>query len=78
MKAESILMVLLPIINCVALGARLSRVPETVTAGPPGMSVWPLMIYSDLLFAVKTCDPNVKGGSVVAGARSFVLLPITT
>ena len=39
MKAGSSLMVLLPTTNCVALGARLSRVPETVSAGPPGMSV---------------------------------------
>ena len=33
------LMVLLPTTTCVALEARLSRVPETVRAGPPGMSV---------------------------------------
>ena len=32
-------MVLLPTTTWVALGARLRRVPETVTAGPPGMSV---------------------------------------
>ena len=31
--------VLLPMINCVAVGARLSRVPETMMAGPPGASV---------------------------------------
>lgn len=31
--------VLLPMITCVALGARLSLVPETVIAGPPGVSV---------------------------------------
>ena len=31
--------VLLPMITCVALGARLRRVPETVIAGPPGVSV---------------------------------------
>lgn len=52
MKGPPILMVLLPIINWVALGARLSRVPETVIARPPGMSVWPSMMYSDLLFGV--------------------------
>lgn len=72
MTGPPILMVLLPIIKCVALGARLSCVPETVIAGPPGLSVWPLMMYSDLLFTVKTWDPNANGGSVVAGARSFV------
>lgn len=31
--------VLLPITICVPLGARLSRVPETVIAEPPGVSV---------------------------------------
>lgn len=39
MKRGPSLMVLLPTITCVALGARLSRVPETVTAGPPGVSI---------------------------------------
>ena len=33
--------VLVPIRSSVPLGARLSRVPETVIAGPPGVSVWP-------------------------------------
>ena len=33
--------VLVPITICVADGARLSRVPETVIAGPPGVSVCP-------------------------------------
>ena len=36
--------VLLPITTCVAPGARLSRVPDTVIAGPPGLRVWPAMI----------------------------------
>ena len=45
-------MVLLPKTNCVAPGARLSRVPETVTAGPPGVSIRPAIVYSDLLSAV--------------------------
>lgn len=31
--------VLVPMTNRVPLGARLSRVPETVIAGPPGVSV---------------------------------------
>ena len=38
------MIVLLPMITCVALGARLSRVPDIVIAGPPGASVWPSMI----------------------------------
>ena len=33
--------VLVPITICVADGARLSRVPETVIAGPPGIRVCP-------------------------------------
>ena len=36
--------VLLPMTSCVALGARLSRVPEIVIAAPPGISVCPSMI----------------------------------
>lgn len=36
-----------------AAGARLMGVPDTVMAGNPGISFWPLMVYSDLLFAVK-------------------------
>ena len=37
-------MVLLPMTARVAPGARLMGVPDTVIAGDPGMSVWPLMI----------------------------------
>ena len=33
--------VLVPITSCASDGARLSRVPETVIAGPPGVSVCP-------------------------------------
>ena len=44
--------VLLPMTTCVADGARLRRVPETVIAGPPGVSVWPAMVYLELLSAV--------------------------
>lgn len=36
-----------------AAGARLMAVPDSVIAGDPGISVWPLMMYSDSLFAVK-------------------------
>ena len=36
--------VLVPMRTSVPLGARLSRVPETVIAGPPGISVWPSII----------------------------------
>ena len=35
---------LVPMRTSVPLGARLSRVPETVMAGPPGISVWPSII----------------------------------
>ena len=38
---ESRGIVLVPITTCVAEGARLSRVPETVIAGPPGVNVCP-------------------------------------
>ena len=44
--------VVLPITTSVADGARLRRVPETVIAGPPGVSVWPAMVYFELLSAV--------------------------
>ena len=37
-------MVLLPMTTCVAPGARLMGVPDTVMAGAPGMSVWPSMM----------------------------------
>ena len=37
-------MVLLPMTARVAPGARLMGVPDTVIAGDPGMSVWPLMV----------------------------------
>ena len=36
-----------------AEGARLIGVLEIVMAGAPGMSVWPSMMYSEALFAVK-------------------------
>ena len=45
--------VLLPITTCVADGARLRRVPETVIAGPPGVSVWPAITYAPAALAVK-------------------------
>ena len=44
--------VLLPMTTCVAAGARLIGVPDTAISGPPGMSVWPAITYSELLFAV--------------------------
>ena len=44
--------VLLPITTCASDGARLRRVPETVIAGPPGVSVWPAIVYFELLSAV--------------------------
>ena len=70
--------VLLPITTCVADGARLRRVPETVIAGPPGVRVWPAMVYFELLSAVYVWEPKVNGGGVVAGDRSLVLLPMIT
>ena len=44
--------VLLPITTWVADGARLRRVPDTVIAGPPGVSVWPAIVYLELLSTV--------------------------
>ena len=41
---ESRGIVLVPITICAADGARLSRVPDTVIAGPPGISVLPSII----------------------------------
>ena len=70
--------VLLPITTCVADGARLSRVPETVIAGPPGMSVWPAMVYFELLSAVYVLEPKVNGGGVIPGDRLLVMLPMIT
>lgn len=44
--------VLVPMTNWVPLGARLSRVPETVTAEPPGVSVWEPIMYAPAALAV--------------------------
>ena len=52
MVADARFSVLLPIMTCVAEGARLRRVPETVIGGPPGVSVWPAMVYFELMSAV--------------------------
>ena len=46
-------LVLLPMITCVAAGARLMGVPDTVIAGSPGMSVWPAITYAPAALAVK-------------------------
>ena len=70
--------VLVPMIALRPFVARLMGVPETVIAGPPGMSVCPSMMYWDKLFAVKISESNVIGGGVMLGPRLRVLLPITT
>ena len=46
-------LVLLPMITCVAAGARLMGVPDTVIAGPPGMRVLPAITYAPAALAVK-------------------------
>ena len=68
--------VLLPTTTWVPLGARLTRVPETVTAGPPGVSVWPSITYCDALLAVTTSDPTVNAGELVE--LRAIVLPATT
>ena len=50
--AERRVSVLPPMTASEASGARLSGVLETVMAGAPGVSVWPVMMYSEALFAV--------------------------
>ena len=68
--------VLLPTKTWLPLGARLMRVPDIVTAGPPGMSVCPSITYCDALFAVIVSDPTVKAGALVE-CRAMVLPAIT-
>ena len=76
MKAGSSPIVLLPTTTSLPLGARLMRVPEIVTAGPPAVSVWPSTTYCDALFAVTTSDPTVNAGAL-AELRAIVLPAIT-
>ena len=45
--------VLPPMTTSEPLGARLIGVLEIVRAGAPGMRVWPSMMKSDALFALK-------------------------
>ena len=68
--------VLLPTITCAPSGPRLSRVPETVTAGPPGTSVCPPATYRDALLAVTISAPTVKAGALV-GLNAIVLPAMT-
>lgn len=49
-----------PITTFFAEGARLIGVPDMVTAGAPGVIVWPLTIYCDALLAVTISLPTVK------------------
>ena len=73
--------VLVPITNCVAEGARLSRVPETVIAGPPGVSVCPAMTYAPAALGVMVWEPIVRVGGWESGAvglRGIVLVPMRT
>ena len=46
-------LVLLPMVTCVAPGARRMGVPDTVIAGPPGMSVLPAITYAPAALVVK-------------------------
>ncbi len=52
------------------------RVPEIVTAGPPGVSICPFATYCDALLAVTTSAPTVNAGALVA-LRTNVLPAIT-
>ena len=76
MKVGPSAIVLLPMTTCVPLGPRLSRVPETVTAGPPGTSVCPLTTYCDALLAVTISAPTVNPGTLVE-LRAMVLPAMT-
>ena len=58
------------------LGARLTRVPEMVIAGPPGVSVCPPATYCDALLVVKVSAPTVNAGAL-AELRTIVLLATT-
>ena len=46
-------LVLLPMTTCVAAGARLMGVPETVIAEPPGIRVLLAITYAPAVLAVK-------------------------
>lgn len=52
------------------------RVPEIVTAGPPGVSVCSPATYCDALLAVKISAPAVKAGTLVE-LRAIVLPAMT-
>ena len=68
--------VLLPTTTSMPLGARLMRVPETVTAGPPGVSVCPPTTYCDVLLAVTISAPAVNPGALVE--LKVIVLPAMT
>lgn len=63
-----------------AEGARETRVPETVIAGPPGTRVWMPIIYSDALLGSIVSPPIVRGGGRAVGtvANGMVLPPMMT
>ena len=67
---------LLPTTTWVPLGARLTRGPAIVTAGPAGVSVCPSTTYCDALLAVTTLDPTVNAGALVE--LRAIVLPATT
>lgn len=67
--------VMLPTTIFDADGARLIGVPETVTAGAPGMIVWLPIIYSEALLGNTGFPPNVRACSVIGGVGNGRILP---
>lgn len=67
--------VLVPMIALRPFAARLIGVWEIMIAGAPGIRVWPSIIYSEALFALKVCESNFIGGGVMPGLSEIVLLP---
>ena len=72
--------VLVPITTFLVDGSRLIGVPDMITAGAPGVIVWPLTTYCDALLAVTTSFPIVNDGKADGDSSpsGIVLVPITT
>lgn len=76
--AAETFMVSPPTTICEAFGARLIGVLETVIA-PPGVRVWPLMMYAEALSAVIVWPPSVMGERVARapGGERGIMVPPT-
>lgn len=70
--------VTLPMMIFDADGARLIGVPEIVTAGAPGATVWLPITYSEALLGKIVSPPNVRGCRGLGAVAKGIVIPSIT